>query len=263
MSRSLAFVYSTRPPESSSVRCTETTSFSVETSFRLSRWSPRALLSGLRYHKMKTFLLAVVVAACLASFAHAQTLAQPSSGSGSMTWPTVAGLTVCTGTPCTAWGTSLTAPAGTIVGTSDTQALTNKDLTGAGNTFASASPITAGTAAGSPGFVDKTIGYITTNPMSVQSSATCTNVTNMSWNLAASKNYLLSCEMPVLFVASAQIQWCLNGPGANPSFYSLSAWGPTTAATAFIQEDIINNTAWGTKTATFRRTRCGLADFSH
>lgn len=44
MSRSLAFVYSTRPPESSS---------------GLNRWSPRALLSGLRYHKLKTLLTIV------------------------------------------------------------------------------------------------------------------------------------------------------------------------------------------------------------
>jgi hypothetical protein len=31
-------------------------------------------------------------------------------------WPAAPGITVCTGTPCTAWGTSLTAPTGAIVG---------------------------------------------------------------------------------------------------------------------------------------------------
>jgi hypothetical protein len=55
-----------------------------------------------------------------------------------------AGIAVSTGS---AWGTSKASPAGTIVGTSDTQALTNKDLTGAGNTFPTLNQNTTGTAA--------------------------------------------------------------------------------------------------------------------
>ena len=39
---------------------------------------------------------------------------------GSMTWPSGAGIAVYAGS--NAWGTSLTAPSGTIVGTSDSQA---------------------------------------------------------------------------------------------------------------------------------------------
>jgi len=48
------------------------------------------------------------------------------TGGSGMTWPSSAGIAVYGGS--SAWGTSLTAPSGTIVGTSDTQTLTNKTL---------------------------------------------------------------------------------------------------------------------------------------
>ena len=51
---------------------------------------------------------------------------QPASG-GSMTWPSGAGIMVYAGG--SAYGTSLAAPVGTIVGISDTQTLTNKRIT--------------------------------------------------------------------------------------------------------------------------------------
>jgi hypothetical protein len=56
-----------------------------------------------------------------------------STGSGSFAYPTGTGIvTVSSGS---AWGTTLTAPTGTIVGTSDTQTLTNKTISGTNNTL--------------------------------------------------------------------------------------------------------------------------------
>ena len=60
----------------------------------------------------------------------ATTSAAPSwgaAGGGSMTWPSGAGIAVYSGS--STWSTSLTAPTGTVVGTTDTMTLTNKRIT--------------------------------------------------------------------------------------------------------------------------------------
>jgi hypothetical protein len=66
----------------------------------------------------------------------------PTGPAGPTVYP-AAGIAVSTGT---AWSSSLTAPASAIVGISDSQALTNKDFTGAGNTWPTFNQNTSGNA---------------------------------------------------------------------------------------------------------------------
>jgi len=65
------------------------------------------------------------------------------SGGGGMTYPTGSGIAVVVSG--TSWGTTLTAPSGTIVGTSDTQTLTNKRITSRTSTTTSSATPTINT----------------------------------------------------------------------------------------------------------------------
>lgn len=104
-----------------------------------------------------------------------------------------------------------------------------------------------GSAAGAAGIVDKSAGLLSSG-MTLQTSATCTNITNMTWNLAASKNYMLRCTIPVTFASSATVQFCLAGPG-SPTSYSLIDEGPLGASAAYGQFSTLGQSSWGTKTS--------------
>jgi len=100
----------------------------------------------------------------------------PCSGA---TWPTAAGIAVYSGS--STWGASLTAPAGSIVGTTDTQTLTNKTLDGVTPTVMS--------------YVDPT-SSIQTQINGKASSTAATTVNGTTCTLGA------SCTLPV---ASASV----------------------------------------------------------
>lgn len=93
-----------------------------------------------------------------------------------------------------------------------------------------------------------TVTGILTTAMSSQTTATCTDITNMSWSVLANKSYYLHCSMAITSVTSATTAVCLNGPG-TPTSYSLRILGQT-VANAFGGGDTINQSAWQTKTGT-------------
>lgn len=92
--------------------------------------------------------------------------------------------------------------------------------------------------------IDRSVG-ITTAAMTAQSSATLTPITNMSWNLVASKNYIGWCEVPVTFAASATIAFGLVGPG-TPTSYDLDAYGLIGAAAVYGDISLQAQTTWVT-----------------
>ena len=120
---------------------------------------------------------------------------------------------------------------GTVVTLAQSQTLSNKTLS---------SPIVTGV------MDDQTIGYVTSN-MGAQSSATCTNITGMTWNIAASKNYILRCQIKRTLAASATMQYCLGGPGSSTS-YNITVRGLNGASSAYNQVDTAGTTSWQVKT---------------
>jgi hypothetical protein len=79
--------------------------------------------------------------------------------------------------------------------------------------------------------------------MGQQTTATCTNVTGMTWNIAASKNYVLHCQIPTTFAASATVAFCLGGPG-TPTSYNINAVGSIGAAGVYDDITLIGATVY-------------------
>lgn len=122
---------------------------------------------------------------------------------------------------------------------------TNSSITDNGTVVSTLEQIKAG-AIGAVGYADNTIG-VTTATMSAQSSATCTNITNMMWNIAANKNYVMHCNIPMTFAASATVAFCMGGPG-TPTSHSINAVGNLGVAAAYGDLELINSATYGTKT---------------
>lgn len=114
-----------------------------------------------------------------------------------------------------------------------------------GVTVTSAEPYVFGTVAGSPN-TDKTIGVLT-SAMGAQTTATVTNVTNMTWNVAANKNYVMHCTLPITFAASATIAFAIGGPG-TPTSHTINAGPDLGIAGAFGDVSLVNSATYGTKT---------------
>jgi len=127
-----------------------------------------------------------------------------------------------------------------------TPGIVASSITDNGTNVSTAEPIIVGTAAGSPGITDKTIGYLATS-MGVQSTATCTNITNMTWNVAANKNYVMHCSIPMTFAASATVAFCMGGPG-TPTSHTINAVGSLGVAGAYADINVVNSATYGTKT---------------
>lgn len=136
---------------------------------------------------------------------------------------------------------SLQGQGGTVPGTAITG-----NITSAANVQGSGLFTAGSTVAATTGFIDKSIGA-TTAAMGAQTTATCTNITNMAWPLVASKNYLLRCTIPRTLATTATLQYCVGGPG-TPTSYSLDVQGANGASGVWSDLNTLAQTTYGTKT---------------
>lgn len=117
--------------------------------------------------------------------------AQLSASGGSMSWPG-AGIAVSSGS--SAWSASLTAPTGTIVGTTDSQQLSNKTF-GTGMTWPTFNQSTSGTAASLSAILANTLGGTGIDSHALSGVA---HVTSGTWTASAVVDANVSFTTPAL-----------------------------------------------------------------
>jgi len=158
-----------------------------------------------------------------------KTLQEDASGnlswvtSGNMIWPSTPGIGVCTGTPCTAWTTSLTAPTGAFVGAGQANTWT----TGAQDFHSATSILLPGTLSTGLVRVTTTTGVVGSAELSGDATTTGSNVVTVVKVNGTSVPTNSAADQVINTTASATAQWtgmpnCTDSGGNHVNYATAS-----------------------------------------